>query len=648
LQARGARPDKTASITVPSKATKTFTTAYAYNNLGQMERMVYPDGEALSYGYDYGGQLASASGTKGSVTEQYVKDIAYDEFGSRTSALYGNGAASEYTYDPVMRRLTSLRTTQGGRVLQNLAYEYDRVGNVLRRTNNGFVTQGETSKNSEQTYAYDDMHRLVTSDGTYTSDKGENTYHNSFTYNSIGNILSKIQTNDFDPSDGPKEALAKTTYTFNYTYGAKPHAVLSTGDTAYTYDANGNMVTMKNKDLDRKISWDAENRITKTVDNSIATDYTYDDQGSRVIKKGQYGEVLYVNSNYALRNGAIESKQIFAGNTRVATKMANKGTDQGTYYYHGDHLASSNSITTRTGAVHEYLDYFPYGETWVQEKASETATSMPYKFTSKELDPETGLYSFEHRYYDPKVGRWLTVDPPMVRGEYFPKPNDMDTDHDYYWYVSNNETSKLPGMGGVFNPVNLNVYHYAGLNPVKLVDPDGNAFVKIINKEDTVSYKIRQQFPNSRVMGFVADVLEPSPADYLIGPAIIESGGARIARPLLQGIKSFFKNLFRGGKLNSLLRAGNEVYGNGLTVAGRALQKHGSRIGSVFPRATGSVASINTQAESVLRGIITDPNVTNTIRHHARFGNVLECRIPGGQGARFSSDGNRFIGFIEP
>jgi hypothetical protein len=31
----------------------------------------------------------------------------------------------------------------------------------------------------------------------------------------------------------------------------------------------------------------------------------------------------------------------------------------------------------------------------------------------------------------------------------------------------------LPGMGGVFNYVNLHAYHYAGNNPVKLVDPDG-------------------------------------------------------------------------------------------------------------------------------------------------------------------------------
>jgi hypothetical protein len=30
-------------------------------------------------------------------------------------------------------------------------------------------------------------------------------------------------------------------------------------------------------------------------------------------------------------------------------------------------------------------------------------------------------------------------------------------------------------MGGVFNYVNLHVYHYAGNNPVKYVDPDGNS-----------------------------------------------------------------------------------------------------------------------------------------------------------------------------
>ena len=35
----------------------------------------------------------------------------------------------------------------------------------------------------------------------------------------------------------------------------------------------------------------------------------------------------------------------------------------------------------------------------------------------------------------------------------------------------------LPGMGGVYNSVNLNLYHYAGNNPVRNTDPDGNYII---------------------------------------------------------------------------------------------------------------------------------------------------------------------------
>ena len=87
---------------------------------------------------------------------------------------------------------------------------------------------------------------------------------------------------------------------------------------------------------------------------------------------------------------------------------------------------------------------------------------------------ETGLYYYGARYLDPKYSRWLSGDPAL--GEYIPQApvNDEAKKHN----------ENLPGMGGVFNVVNLHVYHYAGYsqrsfelyNPIKYTDPDGKWF----------------------------------------------------------------------------------------------------------------------------------------------------------------------------
>ena len=85
--------------------------------------------------------------------------------------------------------------------------------------------------------------------------------------------------------------------------------------------------------------------------------------------------------------------------------------------------------------------------------------------TGKERDIETGLYYFGARYLDSRTGRWISGDPAV--GDYVPSAPVDDE--------ARKRNQNLPGMGGVFNAVNLHVYHYAGNNPVKYTDPDGES-----------------------------------------------------------------------------------------------------------------------------------------------------------------------------
>jgi len=125
------------------------------------------------------------------------------------------------------------------------------------------------------------------------------------------------------------------------------------------------------------------------------------------------------------------------------------------YWYHSDHLGSTSFVTGIDGEVNQNIEYFPSGETFVENHLNSYNT--PYKFNSKELDDETGYYYYGARYYNPRVSLWLNVDPlasydPIMNAEHY-----IDGQHN----------------AGIYNSGNLNPYIYTYNSPIVYIDPNG-------------------------------------------------------------------------------------------------------------------------------------------------------------------------------
>jgi len=190
-----------------------------------------------------------------------------------------------------------------------------------------------------------------------------------------------------------------------------------------------------------------------------------------------------------------------------------KLNDTGVYYYHSDHLGSTSAVTSSKGEVVEEQINLPFGEL--------ISGSERYGFTSKELD-ETGLNYFSARYYNPEIGRFVTLD---------------------------------SAMDGV------NWYSYAAGNPLKFIDPSGTTLIPFViglhsdypDKYDDVG---RQRVYNSDKYGPLDPDAVKQGAYNTCTPLAI--GGGMAGTP--QGI-----GLIRGSMVDYDL-SGYFTFGNGETV----------------------------------------------------------------------------------
>lgn len=93
------------TVIIPDSTVETYTTQTEFDTWGRLLKVVYPDGEILSYTYAQGGYPKSAIGSK-SYDYNYVSEAGYNEYGQNTFLAYCNGLKTMRGYDPATSRMT--------------------------------------------------------------------------------------------------------------------------------------------------------------------------------------------------------------------------------------------------------------------------------------------------------------------------------------------------------------------------------------------------------------------------------------------------------------------------------------------------------------------------------------------------------------
>ncbi len=377
----------------------TYSTKYSYDNADRILTITYPDNRIATYTRDILGRITQVSFPVNGTPTILTKDRTYRADGLLLTQTAGSGLTESKTYDP-QGRLTTW--TLGG---ETRAYTYDANSNVATRT----------TPTESRSYVYDPEDRLTedrVTAGTGTTQtlvydlNGNRTKLNTtaYTYAANSNRLTQIGTKvlTLDPAGNTtkdnlnynyvyyangtlKEARSGTTLKGTYTYNhrfQRTRKVAGTATTVYHYDLTGNLI--------------AETRSTGVLIRA----YVHDDQ--------------------------------------APIAQVTKGTTDTLVHLHTDHLNTPRLATDAARSTVWRYDGNAFGDTLPNEDPDGNAkkTTVNLRFPGQYYDAETKLHYNWHRYYDPRIGRYVTSDPIGLEG-------------------------------------GLNTYAYVGGNPLRFIDPHG-------------------------------------------------------------------------------------------------------------------------------------------------------------------------------
>ncbi|MGC9659560.1 type IV secretion protein Rhs [Acinetobacter pittii] len=409
---------------IPELKPLTAVLRYEYDELGNLIKTIRPDGQTLNH-LVYGSGHIYAIG----LNNQEVVSFQRDDLHRETTRLLANGLIQTKQYNDV--GLLSSQFIQPEQETQDyLQYQAHRY---YQYDQNYLLSQVEDSRLGKLNYQYDSIGRLIAAQSLHKTE--------SFNFDPAGNLI------DTDSVLSPAQI--------------KNNLIKSYRGKHYQYDAQGNVTEITQAGKNLKLTWDNQNRLIRSDNNGLVTEYGYDVFGRRLYKKtareltlfGWDGDLMIWESfksaqtnytkhyiyepdsfvpllqagykdfiqlietpdyqEYQTKPYSIYKDPIWNSNTRK------KRTDlEQITFYHCDQVGTPQTMTnTRGECVWEILH-----DTW--GTASEiTAVNQDNPFEQNNLrfqgqyyDLETELHYNRYRYYEPHSARYVSKDPIGLSG----------------------------------------------------------------------------------------------------------------------------------------------------------------------------------------------------------------------------------------
>ncbi len=230
------------------------TTYSGYNALGEVGKIVGPNGDETDYTYDARGRVASKTTHPNGTTATWT--YAYDGFGLLSQINAPDGEVTTWSRDAEMRVKTITHNDKDGTSTENFAYDA-----------NGDITSDVIARGS---------------------DIGKAT---SYVYNALGKVYQikgshgQVLTYGYDGNSNVLSVTDALSHTTRYTYDALNRVVDVTdaagGVTAYTYDAGDHVIHVTDpRGLVTGYAWDGLGQLWQQQSpDTGTTNYGYDAYG---------------------------------------------------------------------------------------------------------------------------------------------------------------------------------------------------------------------------------------------------------------------------------------------------------------------------------------------------------------------------------